>query len=133
MTPPVSTGIHFAPIATHAQGIGRRKLALMLLDEETSCSLQVPLLLSLSRDVHVHGSNSVPPVEGVRSGVAGASVRMAGDDENDVLLKALRKAIESGDTDLVRGWLSTLQLPPSPLVAVPFSIINPSTSNPPLL
>lgn len=34
-------GMRFAPLAAHAQAVGRRRLALMLLEEESSCALQV--------------------------------------------------------------------------------------------
>lgn len=77
--------IRFAPLAAHAQAVGRRSLAVRLLEEETSAAQQVPLLLSLS--VSAPGSGDV--------GGGGA-----GDDE-DTLSRALKRAIESGDTDLV--------------------------------
>lgn len=76
--------IRFAPLAAHAQSVGRRALALKLLDEETSPSQQVPLLLSLA-------SPGVGP---------GSTPAAAGEDE-DILARSLKKAIESGDTDLV--------------------------------
>ena len=75
----------FAPIAAHAQSLGRYKLSLKLLEEEGSCSLQVPLLLSLSLMV------STPPQHNAQGSEA----------EVDVLQRALKKAIESGDVDLV--------------------------------
>lgn len=97
-------GVHFAPLAAHAQAIGRRRLALRLLEEETSCALQVPLLLSLSI-----GAPQPPPASSSSgpgaSGGGGVSVTAPteplGEEDGDVLLRALRKAIESGDTDLV--------------------------------
>lgn len=86
-------GCHYAPLAGHAQAIGRRTLALKLLEEETSCSLQVPLLLSLS----VGAPAASTAAAGGGGGGGGAPL----DEDGDVLLRALRKAVESGDTDLV--------------------------------
>eukprot|EP00884_Botryococcus_braunii_P014410 jgi/Botrbrau1/22970/Bobra.0030s0042.1 len=59
-------GVRYAAIASHAQAIGRRNLAALLLDFETCAAEQVPLLLSLGEEQ-----------------------------------RALLKALESGDTDLV--------------------------------
>ncbi|GAX81388.1 hypothetical protein CEUSTIGMA_g8819.t1 [Chlamydomonas eustigma] len=98
-------GIHFAPLAAHAQAIGRRRLALKLLDEETSCSLQVPLLLSLRSGLTAPlSSGGLSSAIRSPSGTGAGSGDLASeesDEDGDVQLKALRKAIESGDTDLV--------------------------------
>ncbi len=42
------------------QAVGRRRLALLLLEEESSCALQVPLLLSLASSVPAGGANLRP-------------------------------------------------------------------------
>ncbi|GFR52293.1 hypothetical protein Agub_g14828, partial [Astrephomene gubernaculifera] len=41
-------GVRFAPLAAHALSVGRRRLALRLLEEERSAAAQVPLLLGLA-------------------------------------------------------------------------------------
>mmetsp|Transcript_11428 Transcript_11428/g.29770 ORF Transcript_11428/g.29770 Transcript_11428/m.29770 type:complete len:737 (+) Transcript_11428:2-2212(+) len=78
----------YAPLAAHAQSVGRRRLAIKLLEEESSCALQVPLLLSLA----------TRPAK-----KTGAPAQIDADPEagEDALVRALRKAIESGDTNLV--------------------------------
>jgi hypothetical protein len=42
------------------QAVGRRRLALLLLEEESSCALQVPLLLSLASSVPAGGASLRP-------------------------------------------------------------------------
>ncbi|KAI8468744.1 MAG: vacuolar protein sorting-associated protein 16 [Monoraphidium minutum] len=74
-------GARFAPIAAHAQSVGRRSLAIRLLEEEPSPSLQVPLLISLAR-----GQDAAAAAAG---------------EEEDILGRALRRAVESGDPDLI--------------------------------
>eukprot|EP00887_Chlorella_sp_A99_P002232 scaffold10.g2232.t1 len=59
-------GVKYATVAAHAQAVGRRHLAALLLEHETAAGEQVPLLLEL------------------------------GEDE-----RALEKAVESGDSDLL--------------------------------
>ncbi|MEW5298634.1 MAG: hypothetical protein WDW36_001730 [Sanguina aurantia] len=88
--------IRFAPLAAHAQAVGRRLLALKLLEEESSCGLQVPLLLSLS--IGARGDRLVTAGRKEDAAPFGGGV---GEGEEDTLERALRKAIESGDTDLV--------------------------------
>ncbi len=46
--------IRYAPLAAHAQSAGRRRLALLLLEEETSCALQVIVCWAGGRAVCVH-------------------------------------------------------------------------------
>jgi len=79
----------FAAVAAHAQSLGRRSLAIKLLEEESSPGQQVPLLISLAK------SSS--------SGISSSSgaPHTGADEEDDTLAKALRKAVESGDPDLV--------------------------------
>ena len=84
----------FAPIAAHAQSLGRYRLSLKLLEEEGSCSLQVPLLLSLSLSLSLMSSSS-------SSSSHHHNQHQGEEAEFDVLQRALKKAIESGDVDLV--------------------------------
>ncbi|KAG2436636.1 hypothetical protein HXX76_006164 [Chlamydomonas incerta] len=91
--------VRYAPLAAHALSVGRRRLALRLLDEERSPAQQVPLLLSLAV-----GSTGARAGAAGSSGRPGLDARVAdeeGDSSDEVLQRALRKAIESGDTDLV--------------------------------
>jgi hypothetical protein len=67
-----------------SQSCGRRSLALRLLELEGSAAAQVPLLLGLARD---HG--------------AGAGGGGQGSGGEDSLARALHKAVEAGDPDLV--------------------------------
>ncbi|KAF8057673.1 VCL1 [Scenedesmus sp. PABB004] len=76
--------------AAAAQALGRRSLAIKLLEEEPSPAAQVPLLLSLARTGAGGGG-----------GGHGAPPPLGGDPADDTLGAALRKAVESGDPDLV--------------------------------
>ncbi|KAG2424052.1 hypothetical protein HYH02_015233 [Chlamydomonas schloesseri] len=91
--------VRYAPLAAHALVVGRRRLALRLLDEERSPAQQVPLLLSLalgSAAARTGGTSSAG-----RPGLDARGADDEGDSSDEVLQRALRKAIESGDTDLV--------------------------------
>lgn len=70
--------------------MGRRSLAIKLLEEEPSAAQQVPLLLSLAKTAGISSS----------SGNGAAAAEEAGGAE-DTLGRALLKAIVSGDPDLV--------------------------------
>jgi hypothetical protein len=72
------------------QSCGRRSLALRLLEEEASAAAQVPLLLSLAAG----------GAQQQLSAAASDSGNSPGGSE-DPLGRALRKAVESGDPDLV--------------------------------
>jgi hypothetical protein len=72
------------------QSVGRRSLAIKLLEEEPSAAEQVPRLLSLAKTA---GSSS-------GSGAAASGLDEAHGPE-DTLGRALLKAIQSGDPDLV--------------------------------
>ncbi|KAF6254839.1 vacuolar protein sorting-associated protein 16 [Scenedesmus sp. NREL 46B-D3] len=82
----------YAPLAAHAQSVGRRSLAIRLLEEEPSAAQQVPLLLSLAKTAGSSSSGS--------AGAAGPGLDEAGGPD-DTLGRALLKAIVSGDPDLV--------------------------------
>ena len=75
------------PLAS--QSLGRRSLSIKLLEEESSPGQQVPLLISLAK------SSSSSSSSGSGAPHTGA------DEDDDTLAKALRKAVESGDPDLV--------------------------------
>lgn len=73
------------------QSVGRRSLAIKLLEEEPSAAQQVPLLISLAKTV-------------TSSSGAGGVLHQSsdsGEGSEDTLARALRKAVESGDPDLV--------------------------------
>lgn len=70
--------------APPSQSVGRRSLAIRLLEDEPSAAQQVPLLLSLAKGAPAS------------SGGAGAA-----DGEEDTLDRALRKAVEARDPDLL--------------------------------
>jgi hypothetical protein len=79
-------------LAAAVQSVGRRSLAIKLLEEEPSAAEQVPRLLSLAKTA---GTST-----GSGSGAAASGL----DDTNgpeDTLGRALLKAIQSGDPDLV--------------------------------
>ncbi|WIA22377.1 hypothetical protein OEZ85_004684 [Tetradesmus obliquus] len=82
----------YAALAAHAQSVGRRSLAIKLLEEEPSAAQQVPLLLSLAKTAGISSSSS--------GGNGAAAAEEAGGAE-DTLGRALLKAIVSGDPDLV--------------------------------
>eukprot|EP00878_Enallax_costatus_P010209 GHUV01010657.1.p1 GENE.GHUV01010657.1~~GHUV01010657.1.p1 ORF type:complete len:418 (+),score=91.20 GHUV01010657.1:1911-3164(+) len=75
----------YAHLAAHAQSVGRRSLAIKLLEEEPSAAQQVPLLISLAKT----------------STSTSAGAAADADAAEDTLGRALRKAVESGDPDLV--------------------------------
>jgi hypothetical protein len=80
------------PLCMCLQSVGRRSLAIKLLEEEPSAAQQVPRLLSLARTA---GSSS-------SSGAAAAGSQLdEGGGAEDTLGRALMKAIASGDPDLV--------------------------------
>ncbi|GIL65103.1 hypothetical protein Vafri_18928 [Volvox africanus] len=91
--------VRYAPLAAHALAVGRRRLALRLLEEERSAAQQVPLLLSLAVGPWVSGGRSAAAAT-LRSSTTDAEEGGEGGRE-EVLQRALRKAVESGDTDLV--------------------------------
>jgi Vps16, C-terminal region len=99
------------PLQNPVQAAGRRSLALRLLEEEPSPAQQVPLLLSLAR-----GSAASHAQQGGGAADDPASGGGSGSNNNeDALARALRKAVESGDPDLVHLVLfaayKSLQLP----------------------
>jgi hypothetical protein len=71
------------------QSVGRRSLAIKLLEEEPSAAQQVPLLISLAKGA---GSTSA-------SGHPADSP--GGEAAEDTLSRALRKAVDARDPDLV--------------------------------
>jgi hypothetical protein len=74
------------------QSVGRRSLAIKLLEEEPSAAQQVPLLLSLAKTAGTSSSSS---------GGAAASGLDEAHEPEDTLARALLKAMASGDPDLV--------------------------------
>ncbi|KAG2491741.1 hypothetical protein HYH03_009904 [Edaphochlamys debaryana] len=92
-------GVRYAPLAAHALSVGRKRLALRLLEEERSAALQVPLLLKLAT------GGVVGQGQGGRAGARVHAPLDPGDEEGEgageAMQRALRKAVESGDTDLV--------------------------------
>ncbi|GLC37683.1 hypothetical protein PLESTM_000635700 [Pleodorina starrii] len=101
--------VRYAPLAAHALSLGRRRLALRLLEDERSAALQVPLLLRLA--IGAGGGGGGGGGAGGRAGGRSSTAALleSGGDEggdegegrDEVLHRALRKAVESGDTDLV--------------------------------
>jgi hypothetical protein len=100
------------------QSLGRRNLAIKLLEDEPSAAQQVPLLLSLAKSCPAPaaaashggggGSAAASPVPGgAGSGDArqleggGGGGGGGGSGNEDTLARALRKAVESRDPDLV--------------------------------
>eukprot|EP00775_Hariotina_reticulata_P009376 gene9376-9539_t len=83
----------YAALAAHAQSIGRRSLAIKLLEEEPSAAQQVPLLISLART-----TATTAGLPGTSTSTADSSESACGED---TLGRALRKAVEAGDPDLV--------------------------------
>lgn len=92
---PLSTGVAWLMavcIFVHVsalQSVGRRSLAIKLLEEEPSAAQQVPLLISLAKGA---GSTSA-------SGHPADSP--GGEAAEDTLSRALRKAVDARDPDLV--------------------------------
>lgn len=73
------------------QSVGRRSLAIKLLEEEPSAAQQVPLLISLSK-----GASTTS------SGGRSSDASLAGSEgAEDTLSRALRKAVDARDPDLV--------------------------------
>nr|CAB3477864.1 unnamed protein product [Digitaria exilis] len=77
-------GISYAAVAAHADSCGRRRLAAMLVDHESQSSKQARNLACLKYIISFISPSQIPLLLSI--------------DEQD---KALSKAIESGDTDLV--------------------------------
>ncbi|EFJ45438.1 hypothetical protein VOLCADRAFT_105988 [Volvox carteri f. nagariensis] len=97
--------VGYARLAEHALEVGRRHLALRLLEEERSAAKQVPLLLRLGAAT---ASSSTATAGGSSRAAGRGSVAADVDREgcvegsrDEVLQRALRKAVESGDPDLV--------------------------------
>lgn len=75
------------------QSVGRRSLAIKLLEEEPSAAQQVPLLISLSKGASTTSSGGrSPDADAALAGSEGAE---------DTLSRALRKAVDARDPDLV--------------------------------
>jgi hypothetical protein len=72
------------------QSVGRRSLAIKLLEEEPSAAQQVPLLISLAKGT---STTSGSP--------QGADASPGGEGAEDTLSRALRKAVDARDPDLV--------------------------------
>jgi hypothetical protein len=71
--------------------VGRRSLAIKLLEEEPSAAQQVPLLISLAKGGNTSGGQA-----------AGADAAPGGGEgAEDTLSRALRKAVDARDPDLV--------------------------------
>jgi alpha-D-ribose 1-methylphosphonate 5-triphosphate synthase subunit PhnG len=85
---------------TAPQSVGRRSLAIKLLEEEPSAAQQVPLLISLSKGASSsttassggHGSSDAASADGALGGEGSGE---------DTLSRALRKAVDARDPDLV--------------------------------
>lgn len=72
------------------QSVGRRSLAIKLLEEEPSAAQQVPLLISLAKGTSTTSGQS-----------PGADASSGGEGAEDTLSRALRKAVDARDPDLV--------------------------------
>jgi lactam utilization protein B len=77
-------------LAPALQSVGRRSLAIKLLEEEPSAAQQVPQLLTLAKTAGTSSSSG-----------AAASGLDEGHGADDMLGRALHKAVASGDPDLV--------------------------------
>jgi hypothetical protein len=73
------------------QSVGRRSLAIKLLEEEPSAAQQVPLLISLAKG----GGTTSGQAAGADASPGG------GEGAEDTLSRALRKAVDARDPDLV--------------------------------
>lgn len=73
------------------QSVGRRSLAIKLLEEEPSAAQQVPLLISLAKGATTSSS----------AGGQSAADASGGESAEDTLSRALRKAVDARDPDLV--------------------------------
>jgi hypothetical protein len=72
------------------QSVGRRSLAIKLLEEEPSAAQQVPLLISLAKGASTTSGQ-----------LQGADASPGGEGAEDTLSRALRKAVDARDPDLV--------------------------------
>lgn len=84
---PLTTVCYLQP----TQSVGRRSLAIKLLEEEPSAAQQVPLLISLAKG----GSSTTS------SGGGSVDALSSADGPEDTLSRALRKAVDARDPDLV--------------------------------
>lgn len=84
----------YAPLAAHAQSVGRRSLAIKLLEEEPSAAQQVPLLISLAKGSSTTSSGQSPLS-------SSTDTLPSAEGAEDTLSRALRKAVDARDPDLV--------------------------------
>jgi hypothetical protein len=79
--------------------VGRRSLAIKLLEDEPSAAQQVPLLISLAQGAGPSITSSSSG--GMIPGGGDAAAAAAGEGAEDTLSRALRKAVDARDPDLV--------------------------------
>lgn len=77
-----------------SQSVGRRSLAIKLLEEEPSAAQQVPLLISLAKGSSTTSSGQSPLS-------SGTDTLSSAEGAEDTLSRALRKAVDARDPDLV--------------------------------
>jgi len=76
------------------QSVGRRSLAIKLLEEEPSAAQQVPLLISLAKGSSTTSSGQSPLS-------SSTDTLPSAEGAEDTLSRALRKAVDARDPDLV--------------------------------